>query len=453
MADILNPKNLGKSIVNNAVKRTVGSALKDTNDVLDALLGVKDTDKVSTICFPHDIRTDANSTYMVIYIMDNQNNQLSFSNSIFNSKVDTSSYEIKAIAYAKEYAKQELKNLERAARDVIKQAKDSVIEDVVDFFSTPSETQKTKEAQGKTAAEKVANAEQQISKIKQAWNWTNEWLIPHRVKSPDQKIREELDPANNPGKGYVLKKAIALQLPNSPLTYKNDYGWEAADTKTIEMIKKLGSAIYNYGSGLFTGDEAEKKKLYQSGANDFKTMWPDAQRAIGDAVTGGSYSAYENSKTQQWRNPLVVFNYKTPDPRTFSYSFSFAPRNKEELYDIYNIIALLRFYAAPILRGNTPVDDGKVMTEGTNTAGWWVNFPAKFSVKFYTGGYENQWLHKSITLGLTSISETLTGENGDLAFFENYFDTGSGNPPRLIELTLNFTELGIIDRHAINAGY
>ena len=105
MADILNPKNLGKSIVNNAVKRTVGSALKDTNDVLDALLGVKDTDKVSTICFPHDIRTDANSTYMVIYIMDNQNNQLSFSNSIFNSKVDTSSYEIKAIAYAKEYAK------------------------------------------------------------------------------------------------------------------------------------------------------------------------------------------------------------------------------------------------------------------------------------------------------------------------------------------------------------
>ena len=60
---------------------------------------------------------------------------------------------------------------------------------------------------------------------------------------------------------------------------------------------------------------------------------------------------------------------------------------------------------------------------------------------------------KTMRMGLTRISETLTGENGDMAFFENYFDKNSGNPPRIVNLTLEFKELGIMSREYANLGY
>lgn len=445
MAIKLDAKTIGKKVANDAIKRTVGSTLKDTNDVLDALLGTKKTDSVSTICFPSDIRNNAQSTYMMIYIMDNNRNNVKFSNTIFNAKTDTTSFEIPAITFAKEYAKQELKNLEKAARYEIEQAKDWLVDLVTP--SAETEDQKQAAAKGKSAKDKMSFWQKRASDLKSTWDFTNKWLIPKRIKSPDQKIAEELDPANNPGPGYKLVKAIALQLPDSPITYKSDYEWEAVEGKTVEMIKNLASAVENYVFGFFESD-AVKDKKWQQGTNQMKAMWPDMKNAIGDAVTGGSYSGYMNAKNRMWRNPMLEFSFKAPNPRTFTYSFSFAPRNKNELYDIYNIIALLRFYSAPVM-----TKDNKVVTEGSSSSNWWISYPAKFSIKFFTGGNENRWMHQTLTLGLTNISETLTGENGDLAFFENYFDSGSGNPPRMINLSLTFAELGFVDRNAINVGY
>ena len=58
-----------------------------------------------------------------------------------------------------------------------------------------------------------------------------------------------------------------------------------------------------------------------------------------------------------------------------------------------------------------------------------------------------------MSLGLTSIEESLTGEGGDMAYFENYFDTHGGNPPRMVNLTLTFKELGILTREYAKEGY
>ena len=436
----LDAKTIGKKVANDAIKRTVGSALKDTNDVLDALLGTKKTDSVSTICFPSDIRNNAQSTYMVIYITDNKNNLTKFSNTIFNAKTDKYTYEIKALTWAKEYAKQELKRLEKYTTQQVKNAA-NWIKDEAEKLG-PAGVTRYKE---RTEQAKAENASW--------WDVLNEWVIPHRVPSTDTQIRNELDPANNPGDGYNITKAIALQLPNSPLTYKNDYGWEAADTKTVHDIINAFEGIVSYATGFL--DKKKRQQAYATGAQKLSPIWEKMKIAVGNAVTGGEYGAYYSSTTQKWENPMLVFNYKCPDPRTFTYNFSFAPRNKDELYDIYNIIALLRFYAAPdFTRRGTRIDKKTgTQMEGTDSGGAFVNYPAKFSIKFYTGGHENSWLHTTLALGLSSISETLTGENGDLAFFENYFDSGSGNPPRLINLSLTFKELGIITRRAINAGY
>ena len=82
-----------------------------------------------------------------------------------------------------------------------------------------------------------------------------------------------------------------------------------------------------------------------------------------------------------------------------------------------------------------------------------MRYPAKFAVKFYTNGYENKWLPSTATLGLTKLEETLTGDNGDMAFFEIYFDKNSGNPHRVVRLNLEFTELTLMTRAYANSGY
>ena len=103
---------------------------------------------------------------------------------------------------------------------------------------------------------------------------------------------------------------------------------------------------------------------------------------------------------------------------------------------------MLKYYALP-----------ETGSETGNSKSLILRYPAKFAVKFYTNGYENKWLPNTAAMGLTGLEETLTGDNGDMAFFENYFDKNTGNPPRLVKLTLKFQELTYMTREYANSGY
>ena len=409
------------AVTNYVEKNITKTATNLGSNLLNKLVDNKGKN-IKTLTFPHNLENQAQSTYMVIYILDNTANKQKFSTTQFNSDINTDTYEIKAITFLKDYAKQELNRLKKNAKEMAT----SWVKDSASWL-------KRQIAMNDTVS-KLTLASRQI---KEVGDWANEWLVPKRKSNPSKELQDQLDPTKHPQTGYQLEAAVALQMPTSDLTYTYENGWESKNTSTYATIKAAISGVTDAVGGFIGGDNEKKTR----GFKQLGAVGTKIGDAIGDAVTGGGFSATRQAAGRYVANPVLVFNYTIPEPRTFEYSFTLYPRNKDELYTIYNIIQMLKFYALP--------EGGKDASKG----GLYIKYPAKFAVKFYTNGYENKWLPSTATLGLTSLSETLTGDNGDMAFFENYFDKHSGNPPRLINLTLKFTELTIMTRDYANSGY
>ena len=417
--------------VSNLVEKNVTKVATSTGSKMLEKLNGKGNN-ISTITFPHNLENEAQATYMVIYILDNLSNTKKFSTTVFKSDVDKDSFEIGALTFLKEYAKQEFdqakKWLKDELKDVAKSAKEQLEKKVKEAKSTAL----------KATEDVVTSLGYKKDAIQEVGDWLNKWVVPKRIKSESKELKDDLDPTKNMVAGYALKEAIALQMPNSSLTYTYENGWESTDTSTLNTIKTLIDGVSNSLKGLFGDSKSVTKAKKELG--DVVTKITDA---VGNVFTGGGWSASEKERTSRVANPVLAFNYTVPQPRTFSYKFTLYPRNKEELYTLFNLIQKLKFYSLPQSENTATAKD----------ASMWFSYPAKFAIKFYTNGYENKWFPSTMALGLTSISETLTGDNGDMAFFENYFNKESGNPPRLVELTLNFKELGIMSRDYANAGY
>ena len=413
------------SVANLVEKNVTKVATSTGSKILEKLNGKKNN--IITTTFPHNLENQAQSTYMVIYILDNTDNTKTFSTTVFDSEVSEDSFEIPAITYLKQYTQQEIDRLKNAAKDVLKNTVDgaknylkSLGEDVLKSSGVETTYQGL------------------VKETKETVNWFNKWIVPRRVHSESSTLRNDLDPTANPGKGYQLKEAIALQMPTNSLTYNYENGWESTDTSTLNTIKALIGGLQDSIKGWF-GDSNAK-----ANANNLLSgVGKKIELAVGNALSGGGYSAEQKAKQRIVANPVLAFNYTVPQPRTFTYRFTLYPRNKEELYTLFNLIQKIKFYSLPQTASKADKQD-------TNQ---WFNYPAKFAVKFYTNGYENRWFPSTMALGLTQIEETLTGEGGDMAFFENFFDKESGNPPRLVELTLRFKELGTMSRDYANAGY
>lgn len=412
-------------------KRITREATGVASSMLNKLKKNTKNNNVSTISFPSNLENQAQSTYMVIYIFENISNKQKFSNTVFNASEGEETYEIGAITWLKDKLNKEVidpltKEVKNLGKDLVKSGTDWL--------------KKAEKAAGEATTKAVNDTAKSIGiktdVMKEIKDFTSDYIIPKRKKSESKALKDFLDPTKNMANGYRLEKAIQIQMPSSSLTYKYENGWESADTSTLNTIRTLVSGI----KGLFGNKEQRK-----DAKSDLSNVFNKIIDKVGDAFTGSGYMATEMAQKRYVYNPVLVFNYTIPTPRTFSYSFSLYPRNKEELYTLFNLIQTLKFYALPEVRES--VKNGAVSTAMT------YNYPAKFAIKFYTNGYENSWFPKTLTLGLTSIEETLTGDNGDMAFFENYFDKNSGNPPRMVNLTLSFKELGIMSRNAANRGY
>lgn len=417
------------NIANKAVSSAVGKVSSAAKNELSRLTNYGkesfgSATNIEVTTFPTNLENQAQSTYMAIYIFDNKNNQEQFVGDTFVSEPDDGTWEIGAVTWLKDQGQQAAE----WAKSQLNTAKDYLVKSAKDYLVSLQNTvlKDTTEALGI----KREDAEY-------AWDWANKWVIPHRKVSKSRALQNSLDPVNNPDANYKLVKAIHIQMPSSSLTYKYENGWESTDTSTLNAIKTLLQGVKD----LFGDDKqnaAGKQKI-----NSLLTMVGDK---LGDVVTGGGYTASKQSRSGQVYNPVVVFNYTIPSPRTFSYSFSLYPRNVTELYTIFNMIQMLKYYSLPTVAGKSDKNNG-----GSRPTMY--NYPAKFAIKFFTNGYENKWFPKTMSLGLTSIEESLTGEGGDMAYFENYFDTHGGNPPRMVNLTLTFKELGILTREYAKEGY
>ena len=134
------------------------------------------------------------------------------------------------------------------------------------------------------------------------------------------------------------------------------------------------------------------------------------------------------------QNPYLEVLFNSPKMRTFTYSFTMAPKSEEEQLECKRIIKLFRFHMAPEVRP----DFGRFMT-----------LPAEFDIHYMyqaPGGQAgvNPWYNKIATCVLSNCEVDYTSSG-----VKSHVD-GS---PVIIKMNLTFEETEMITSDHIEAGF
>lgn len=255
------------------------------------------------------------------------------------------------------------------------------------------------------------------------------------------KVLEDVEEENYQ---VQLQGAICLNLPDADIRYQISTEISEQDTFTAKNVQDvINSALEGWDKGKTTSEGilGAVSNAFNETISKINTY---GKEQIYNFLGSGGQALYQQTY-HRIRDPQMFFTYSLPKPRTYTYSYIFAPKNQEELLSIYNIIKLLKYCAAPGYSKSNNIN-----TKLANIEHSYYQLPAKFRVKFYTDSTENTWLGKTKLLGLTNIETTIPRGT---SFIVNDYNYASGNAPRLIGLTLTFTELSIIDRIDVNNGY
>ena len=133
-------------------------------------------------------------------------------------------------------------------------------------------------------------------------------------------------------------------------------------------------------------------------------------------------------------NPRNEAFYNTPQQRTFSYTFDFWPRNKDEARAVEHIIDIFKHASAPGLSGG----DGQFV------------IPAYFKISYMYNGEENIHLNKVGPSFCTSVDVDYAPD-GQFTTFGGEMKQGGGQPVHT-KMTVNFLEDRIVTKQDIEAG-
>jgi len=136
----------------------------------------------------------------------------------------------------------------------------------------------------------------------------------------------------------------------------------------------------------------------------------------------------------QATNPYMEVLFESMGLRSFTYNFTFAPRNAEETEDVQRIIALFRFHMAPELKGE---------------ANRFLTLPSEFDIHYMYQDQagqasENDFYNKIATCVCTGCEVNYTPDG--VKSFE-------GGAPTKITMNLSFQETELLTKERINLGY
>ena len=224
--------------------------------------------------------------------------------------------------------------------------------------------------------------------------------------------RLRINPANK-----KAKRDIALYIPN----------------------KIVNNGTINYNSVEMGGFRAAKDIITKL---DMGALFPFAKRKSAefiDSLTGfAGINLNSEAAIQQFTglaiNPRIEQLFDGVPVRSFDFSFSLAPRSREESIVVSNIIRTFRSHAHPRI----------------GVGGHFLNVPSEFEIRYYkvnNEGYalENLFLNKIGRCSLTNINVDYTPNNIN-STFEN------GSPVRT-NVTMTFTELRPLTKEDIEEGF
>lgn len=226
------------------------------------------------------------------------------------------------------------------------------------------------------------------------------------------------------GNTVRIDKTIALYMPpNVQSNYQSN--WNNAE------LGAAGAVV-----DAFTGiGDLSNFQTYKDIWNTGKAIAPEylgmTAAAVASALSPFNVKDAATFVRQSILNPYMEVIFNGVSNRTFSFSFKFIPRSKDEQYLIKNIVDTLKFHRAP---------EKKI--KGVNSI--WA-FPSTFDLSFLNKqGQQNAFLFKISTCALTDMQVTY----GDGSY--SSFDDGS---PYSTSLTLQFTELEVLDKERILEGF
>jgi hypothetical protein len=232
----------------------------------------------------------------------------------------------------------------------------------------------------------------------------------------------------------LTKDAIALYLPDT-LTYNHQQSYDqlnVGESKTGKAVAAVKSAMEAYNKGDNDGAKSAIDKAAAVGSSVGKSAGLTAGSAVAGAL-GAAGQAGFTAITGTVVNPMLELIYKSPNFRTFQFTFSFYPRDEKEALEVQRIIERMKFHQAPEL-----VEDAK---------GFLIP-PSEFDIKFYYAGRQNPNIPPIATCVLTSIDVNYA-PNGWSAYEvpgENFPGLGRTGMPVAIELTLNFQETSYLTK-------
>jgi len=252
------------------------------------------------------------------------------------------------------------------------------------------------------------------------------------LKSGIAKQRERTGIAAKAKTTTRVSDSVAIYLPpnvqdNTTATY-NDMqtgmlGYAAASG--LDFTKFMGNKDYEGAAKALTG-----------GLAGFATE--AAKRAaagLAEALAGAEGATQlANRVFGQADNPYMEVLFETMNVRSFTYNFTFAPRNEEERDDVQAIIQLFRFHMAPELQG---------------AQSRFLTLPSEFDIHYMYQAKdgtnsENDYYNKIATCVLENVAVDYTP--GQVRSFAD------GSPTQ-ITMGLTFKETETLTKDKINAGY
>ena len=219
--------------------------------------------------------------------------------------------------------------------------------------------------------------------------------------------------------------AIALYMPAGvKTTYSQSYDADTEGGLAGDVEKGIKSAL----SAASTGEavSAALEGVVGGVARQAKT-------ALGEFVSlagAGDPVRFFAKRAGIAVNPRNEAFYNTPSQRTFSFTFDFWPRNKDEAIAVQKIVEIFKYNSAPGFAAKT---QGGVFT-----------IPNYFKISYMYNDDENPYLNKIGACYCTEVDVDYTPDG--------QFTTFEGGQPVHTKLTVNFLEDRIITKQDIEAG-
>ncbi len=230
-----------------------------------------------------------------------------------------------------------------------------------------------------------------------------------------------------------LERSIALYMPpNVQVSYDLKYG----ETDIGFLASGLDQAIAAFNNQ--KGDTLAKLKAFsKAGRGDLKEGI--GQFALGAADTFASGAkALQQLSTGTVITPRMEMMFEGVGRRNFTYTFMFTPKSEQESRIVEEIIHQFKFYAMPAF------SDPQTRRE--------MDIPGTFDIEYMYRGSRNNFLNRVHTCFLKSVAVQY-GADRYTAYKETSGNRGSGLPPQRSSLTLNFSELEVLNQEHITDGY